>query len=264
MKVRPPAVAGRFYPANPDQLRTAVQEYLETATSASSEQAVSPKALIAPHAGYIYSGPIAGSAYRHVIPFAAQIKRVVMLGPAHTMAIRNLAASSVEVFKTPLGEVPIDQKAVQVALSLPQVDFLDAAHLQEHGLEVHLPFLQMILDEFSLVPFVVGHTDPEEVQAVIDLLWGGPETLIVISSDLSHFLNYRQAQVLDSATCQAIEQLQPDNIDKNGACGRRPIQGLLLVAKERGMSVETLDVRNSGDTAGSKDRVVGYGAWAFR
>jgi hypothetical protein len=150
---------------------------------------------------------------------------------------------------------------VQQVLTFTQVQILDAAHVREHGLEVHLPFLQEILGNFSLVPFVVGHSSPEEVAEVIDALWGGPETLIVISSDLSHFLNYEQAKAFDAATCRAIEQLQPEAIDRDGACGRRPIQGLLLSAKQRNMSVVTLDLRNSGDTAGSKDRVVGYGAW---
>ena len=179
------------------------------------------------------------------------------------MAIRGLAATSAHIFQTPLGDVDIEQTAVQQALRLPQVQIVDAAHAREHGLEVQLPFLQETLGAFSLVPFVVGHASPEEVAEVIDLLWGGRETLIVISSDLSHFLGYRQAQQLDAATCAAIERLQPEAIAQDGACGRRPIQGLLLVAKQRGLTAVTLDLRNSGDTAGTKDRVVGYGAWSI-
>jgi AmmeMemoRadiSam system protein B len=222
-----------------------------------------PKAIIAPHAGYVYSGPIAGSAYAQAAPLSGWIERVVMLGPAHTLAIRGLAATSAHTFQTPLGDVDVEQTAVQQALRLPQVQTIDAAHTREHGLEVQLPFLQETLGAFRLVPFVVGHASPEEVAEVIDLLWGGPETLIVISSDLSHFLSYRQAQQLDAATCAAIEQMRPEAIAQDGACGRRPIQGLLRVAKQRGLSAVTLDLRNSGDTAGTKDRVVGYGAWVI-
>ena len=262
MNVRPAAVAGTFYPANPVRLREMVAGFLQTAVSPASPVPI-PKAIIAPHAGYIYSGPIAGSAYVHVAPLAEQIERVVMLGPAHTMAIRGLATTSARTFKTPLGDVPIEQKALQQVLSLSQMQILDAAHVREHGLEVHLPFLQETLGDFSLVPFVVGQASPEDVAEVIEILWGGPETLIVISSDLSHFLDYQHAQQLDAATCAAIEQLQPEAITQNGACGRRPVQALLLLAKQRDLPVVTLDLRNSGDTAGSKDRVVGYGAWVI-
>ena len=275
MNVRPTAVAGTFYPADPVQLRDMVRRFLKTAAStgsgqtasASSGQATSPiptpKAIIAPHAGYIYSGSIAASAYVHVASLAGQIKRVVILGPAHTMAVQGLATTSASAFQTPLGEVAIDQVAIQHVLSFTQVQILDAAHVREHGLEVHLPFLQETLGEFRLVPFVVGYASPEEVAEVIEALWGGDETLIVISSDLSHFLNYAEAQAIDEATCRAIEQVQPEAIGENGACGRRPIQGLLRLAKQRKMSVVTLDLRNSGDTAGSKNRVVGYGAWVI-
>jgi hypothetical protein len=262
MNVRPAAVAGTFYPADPVQLREMVQGYLKTAVIPEAP-VPAPKAIIAPHAGYIYSGPIAGSAYVQVAPLAGQVTRVVMFSPAHTMAIHGLAISSAESFSTPLGEVALDKTAVQQALSFTQVQILDAAHEREHGLEVHLPFLQETLGKFKLVPFVVGYASPEEVAEVMDALWGGSETLIVISSDLSHFLNYAQAQVLDAATCRAIEQLQPAAMGQDSACGRRPIQGLLLSAKQRNMSVVTLDLRNSGDTAGSKNRVVGYGAWAI-
>lgn len=262
MNVRPPAVAGSFYPANPERLREMVQGFLKTAVSPTESFSL-PKAIIAPHAGYVYSGPIAGSAYIHIASLNKQIERVIMLSPAHTLALRGLAATSAEFFRTPLGDVPIDQGFGKNAAMCSQVQVMDAAHIREHGLEVHLPFLQETLGDFSLVPYVVGHASPEEVTEVIELLWGGPETLIVISSDLSHFLNYEQAQRLDAETCAAIEALKPEHIVKDGACGRRPIQGLLLSAKQRDMSVVTLDLRNSGDIAGSKDRVVGYGAWAF-
>jgi hypothetical protein len=262
MNVRSPAVAGTFYPADSQQLREMVREFMETAVTPPTP-IQTPKAIIAPHAGYKYSGSIAGSAYVHVAPLAGKIKRVIMLSPAHTMAFQGLATTGAHNFQTPLGDVPVDQKAVQQALTLSQVQILDAAHVREHGLEVHLPFLQESLKSFDLVPFVVGTSTPEDVAEVMETLWGGPETLIVISSDLSHYLNYEQARTLDKATCGAIENLQPEAVSRDGACGRRPIQGLLLSAKQHGMAVLTVDLRNSGDTAGSKERVVGYGAWVF-
>lgn len=270
MVVRPPAVAGTFYPADPVRLRGMVTRFLNTATSPRLRAAVSPdtiiptpKAIIVPHAGYTYSGQIAAAAYVQVASLAEQIERVVMLGPAHTMAIQGLATTSANAFQTPLGNVAIDKKGVQQALSLPYVQVVDEAHTREHSLEVHLPFLQEVLGEFSLVPFLVGHASQADVAEVIDLLWGGSETLVVISSDLSHFLDYDHARKLDAATCEAIEKLRPDDIERVQACGRRPIQGLLRSAQQHNLSAVTLDLRNSGDTAGMKDRVVGYGAWVI-
>lgn len=260
MIVRPPAVAGAFYPANEEQLREWVTGFLETAVPIPASLPL-PKAIIGPHAGYNYSGPIAGTAYAPVMALRGQVERVILLGPAHTMALRGLATTSADAFRTPLGDVPIDHEALQKVRPLLQVQVLDAAHEREHGLEVHLPFLQMTLAEFTLAPFVVGAAKPGEVAAVIKTLWGGPETLVVISSDLSHFLDYESARQLDRAAAQAIEQLRPDALAPEQACGRRPIQGLLLVARAEKLSATTLDLRNSGDTAGSRDRVVGYGAW---
>jgi MEMO1 family protein len=262
MTVRQPAVAGTFYPARPDELRQMVNEFIGTAV-ALPPLSSPPKAIIAPHAGYIYSGPIAGAAYAALRPFASQYKRVVLLGPAHTLAFRGLAAPDTDSLATPLGEVSVDRAALDAIRGLPQVQTLDAAHTREHGLEVHLPFLQTVLGAFTLVPLVVGDVGAEAVTAVLDLLWGGPETLIVISSDLSHYHDYATAQRLDEATAQAIEQLNPVAIGRDQACGRRPIQGLLLAAQRRHLAVHRLDLRNSGDTAGSKERVVGYGAWGF-
>lgn len=260
--IRQPAVAGTFYPARPDELRRMVNEFIVTAVALPSLSSP-PKAIIAPHAGYIYSGPIAGAAYAALRPFAQQYERVVLLGPAHTMPVRGLAAPNADSFVTPLGEIPLDRPALAAILELPQVQVFDAAHAREHGLEVHLPFLQVVLGAFKLVPLVVGDVAMGEVTAVLDLLWGGPETLIVISSDLSHYHDYATAQRLDEATAQAIEQLNPVAIGRDQACGRRPIQGLLLAAQPRHLTVHRLDLRNSGDTAGSKERVVGYGAWGF-
>lgn len=260
--IRQSAVAGTFYPARPDDLRRMVHEFIDTAVSLPPLPAL-PKAIIAPHAGYIYSGPIAGAAYAALRPLAGTIERVVLLGPAHTMPVRGLAAPDADLFATPLGDVPLDRAALDKILALPQVQVLAAAHAREHGLEVHLPFLQMVLGAFKLVPLVVGDVTPEEVTAVLDQLWGGPETLIVISSDLSHYHDYAAAQALDAAAAQAIEQLNPAGLGRESACGRLPIQGLLLAARRRDLTAHRLDLRNSGDTAGRKDRVVGYGAWAF-
>jgi len=259
IEVRPPAVAGMFYPAEPQQLESMVRDFLAQVEN----RGPTPKAVIVPHAGYIYSGPIAASAYSRLASSRNTIKRVILLGPAHRLRFSGLAASSAEAFATPLGQVPVDTKAVQQALQLPQVQYLDAAHVQEHSLEVHLPFLQMVLDDFKLVPFVVGDAEPAEVDQVLELFWGGPETLIVISSDLSHYHDYQTARSLDAVTSEAIESLHPQDISHEHACGRNPVNGLLVAAGKHGLRGKTIDLRNSGDTAGTKDRVVGYGAYVF-
>ncbi len=187
----------------------------------------------------------------------------MLLGPAHRVPVAGLAAPDAGAFATPLGEIPLDAAALERLLELPQVDVLDAAHAFEHSLEVHLPFLQTVLGGFSLVPLVVGDARPEEVAQVLEAVWNGPETLIVVSSDLSHYQDYATAQRMDAATARAIEALQPEDIRYDDACGRVPIQGLLVAARRKGLRARTLDVRNSGDTAGPRDAVVGYGAWAF-
>ncbi|HLE93658.1 MAG TPA: AmmeMemoRadiSam system protein B, partial [Sulfuricaulis sp.] len=196
-------------------------------------------------------------------PARGRITRVVLLGPAHRVGFHGLALSSADYFLTPLGRVPVDQEAVEKISRLPQVHEMDAAHAQEHSLEVHLPFLQEVLGEFNLVPLAVGDAEPGEVAEVLELLWGGSETLIVISSDLSHYHDYKTAQKLDRATSQAIEQLRPEDIQYDHACGRNPVNGLLHMARKRGLKAKTVDLRNSGDTAGTQDRVVGYGAYIF-
>jgi hypothetical protein len=257
--VRNPAVAGLFYPGDPRELHAMVAGFLGAVHSTGAV----PKAIIAPHAGYIYSGPIAASAYARIQPARGRITRVVLLGPAHRVGFHGLALSSADCFQTPLGRITVDQEAVKKISSLPQVHVMDTAHMQEHSLEVHLPFLQEVLGEFSLVPLVVGDAEPGEVAEVLETLWGGPETLIVISSDLSHYHDYKTAQRLDRATSQAIEQLRLEDIQYDHACGRNPVSGLLQVARQRGLKAKTVDLRNSGDTAGSHDRVVGYGAYIF-
>lgn len=259
--VRPPAVAGMFYPSDPEELQHQIVRMLEAIPPASTTAA--PKAIIAPHAGYIYSGPVAAYAYARLAPVHDRITRVVLLGPSHRVPLPGLATSGADFFRTPLGDVPLDRADIERVETLPQVRRMDIAHQMEHSLEVHLPFLQTVLDGFSLVPLVVGDAAPSETAEVIETLWGGDETLIVVSSDLSHYHDYATAHRLDEATRRAIEALEPDLIGYESACGRNPVAGLLVVARRKGLAVTTLDLRNSGDTAGSRDAVVGYGAWAL-
>jgi AmmeMemoRadiSam system protein B len=259
-RVRAPAVAGSFYPADPGRLRAMVEGFLGEAITPDQPP---PKAIIAPHAGYVYSGPIAGMAFAALGPELTQVRRVVVIGPAHFVAIRGIAIPSCEAFRTPLGDVPLDRSALEAIEDLPSVRRADAPHAPEHALEVELPFLQIVLDEFALVPLVVGDAGPTEVAEVLARLWDGAETLVVVSSDLSHYHPYAVAQRLDEATARTIERLDETGLGSQSACGHLPIAGLLLEAKPRGLCARRLDLRNSGDTAGSRDSVVGYGAWAF-
>lgn len=258
---RRPAVAGQFYPSAPDELAGAVREYVAAGQTDASEPV--PKAIIAPHAGYAYSGPVAGAAYARLAPARGRVERVVLLGPAHRVAVRGLALPQADFFATPLGLVPVDWTHREALLALGCVAVLDRAHASEHSLEVQLPFLQHVLGGFRLVPLVVGMASDEEVAAVLEVLWGGPETLVVVSSDLSHYLDYESAQRMDAATSRAVEELRPQDIAPDQACGRGPVGGLLLTARRHELSVATVDLRNSGDTAGGRDRVVGYGAYVF-
>ena len=244
-------------------LRGVVREHLADARAKSAPSATWPKAVIVPHAGYIYSGHTAARAFATLEPGRHLIDRVVLLGPSHHVPMHGLAAPSSSAFDTPLGRVPIDEDARRRVLKLPFVGELDDAHHFEHSLEVQLPFLQESLERFSLLPLAVGRATPEQVEAALEEVWGGDETLIVISSDLSHYLPYASARQLDAATAEAIESLRPADISDEGACGRIGIQGLLRVAKRRSLRPSTLDLRSSGDTAGGRDEVVGYGAWAF-
>ncbi|MFZ2162760.1 MAG: AmmeMemoRadiSam system protein B [Sideroxyarcus sp.] len=256
--VRPPAVAGMFYPADSRQLEHDVRKYL----AAAQPQAFIPKALIVPHAGYIYSGPIAASAYVTLKAIAPRIRRVVLLGPTHRVAVSGLALPDTDAFDTPLGRIQLDTEAMHALAGLPQVIVSGEAHEQEHSLEVQLPFLQSVLGEFTLLPLAVGMATAGEVAEVLDAVWGGDETLIVISSDLSHFLPYAAAQSVDNKTTQDILHLRQP-ISHEQACGGTPINGLMVAAHKRHLTPHLLDLRNSGDTAGSHDRVVGYAAFAF-
>ena len=258
--VRAAAVAGYFYPGGAGELDNTVRGLLGAVPPTDDP---APKAMIAPHAGYVYSGPVAASAYARLKPARERITRVVLIGPAHRIALRGLAVPSAEAFATPLGTVPVDLEAVAKLRRLPQVTVTDEAHEGEHCLEVHLPFLQDVLAAFSIVPIVAGMASAEEVAEALEVVWGGPETLIVVSSDLSHYLDYQSARRIDAATTQAIERLRPGDIGRDQACGRVPITGLLAVAQRRRLACRTVDVRNSGDTAGTKDRVVGYGSYLF-
>jgi hypothetical protein len=229
----------------------------------SGEPAAVPKAIVAPHAGYIYSGPIAASAYVRLKPAKEQITRVVLLGPSHRVPLMGCACSTAQYFATPLGNIPLDRKIISKILALPFVQELDEAHTLEHSLEVHLPFLQEVLAEFSLVPVVVGDCSPTQVAELLEKLWGGPETLIVVSSDLSHYHDYDTAKRMDATTCRAIEELDVASIDSQHACGVMPLRGLLFAAKKHALHATTVDCRNSGDTAGPRNQVVGYGSYVF-
>ncbi len=274
-QVRPPAVAGAFYSGDASVLSRAVMAMLATARlsattldmtnppgTSPSHPSPTPKAIIVPHAGYLYSGATAALAYARLVPGRSRIRRVVLLGPVHRVPVLGLALPGVTSFATPLGIIEIDQDAVAALAALPQVVVSSAAHALEHSLEVQLPFLQLVLDDFKLLPLAVGDATPSEVAEVLEALWGGDETLIVISSDLSHFLPYRTAQVLDQKTVQHMLALDAD-LTHEQACGGTPVNGLLLAARKHHLQPELLGLCNSGDTAGDKSRVVGYAALAF-
>jgi hypothetical protein len=261
--IRRPAVAGSFYPGRAVALSDLVGTLLaDAARSASAAATAPPKAIIVPHAGYIYSGATAARAYAGLAAARGSIRRVVLLGPVHRVAVRGLALPGVSGFATPLGEVVLDQAAIAGIRHLPQVVESAPAHAHEHALEVQLPFLQRVLDDFTLVPLAVGDATASEVAEVLEHLWGGPETLIVISSDLSHFLPYSAARQIDQATTQDILALKA-TLTHEQACGGTPVNGLLLAARRHGLQPRLLAQCNSGDTAGDKQRVVGYASFAF-
>lgn len=250
--IRKPNVAGQFYPGKASALEAMIHAFLRESHADVEEQ---PKAIIAPHAGYIYSGPIAATIYAVLSRYKDSIKRVIVIGPSHRLYFHGIAATMADYFETPLGKVPVaNQRDVSVN---------EAAYDKEHSIEVQLPFLQIVLEPFELVPLIVGDEKYSKVADVLANLWGGKETLIIVSSDLSHYKDYPTAQKLDALTSQAIIQLAPERLHFEQACGLIPIQGLLQVAKQNKMQARALDVRNSGDTAGSKDSVVGYGAYCF-
>jgi len=257
---RHPAVAGAFYPADAEQLYRCVQDYLQAAGLSTGPL---PKAIIVPHAGYIYSGPVAATVYKALESGRDSLRRVILMGPSHRVGFRGIALCHATGYASPLGTIPVEQSAYSRLNGLNYVGFLDEAHTHEHSLEVQLPFLQAVLGSFSLIPLVAGEATAEQVSEVLERLWQDDATLLVISSDLSHYHDYATAQHMDQATSQAIENLQAESIANEAACGRVAVRGLLNLAKRKGWVAQTLDLRNSGDTAGGKDRVVGYGAYVF-
>lgn len=256
--VREPAVAGTFYASDPSGLAASIDAMLADA----DDTGPVPKAIIAPHAGHIYSGPIAANVYARLRRARDRITQVVIIGPSHRVGFSGIAATSAGSYRTPLGDIPVDREAMHRIRDLPGVVQLDEAHAREHSIEVHLPFLQRTLGYFTLVPLVVGDAPKEQVAGVLDALWGGPNTLVVISSDLSHYHPYREAKRIDADTSAKIVSLT-SNIKGDEACGCRGINGLLYLAKQRGYQVEQVDVRSSGDTAGDQSSVVGYGAYVI-
>ncbi|MEA3639528.1 MAG: AmmeMemoRadiSam system protein B [Lamprobacter sp.] len=264
-RVQAPAVAGLFYTADPQQLSADVRGFVaEGVARAGDKRLQRAKAIIVPHAGYVYSGAIAGSAYAAIAEQAAQIKRVLILGPPHRIPVRGIAISGASAFETPLGQVPIDEEVVERLIAdYPQVSRHDQAFNGEHCIEVQLPFLQVLLEHFSIVPMLVGEIDAQQVAEILEPFWAQDESLILISSDLSHYLDDATGQALDARTSESILNLQPERIGSEQACGRHAIAGLLQLAKRHQGKARLLDLRNSGDTAGPRDRVVGYGAYAF-
>ena len=259
-EVRPAAVAGLFYPSSADELRTMVEGFLAQAVE--RDPGYCPKAVIAPHAGLVYSGPIAGSAFACFANEASVIRRIVLIGPAHRLPVRGLALPGQAAFATPLGVVPVEQELVKLISDMPQISTNTAAHAPEHCLEVELPFLQVVLEEFSVLPLLVSSASADEVAEVLERVWGGAETRIVISSDLSHYLSYDAACQIDRATAQQVLELD-HGVAEHSACGSRAINGFLAAARQREMTSRLLDLRNSGDTAGDHLRVVGYGSFGF-
>jgi AmmeMemoRadiSam system protein B len=260
MSTRRPAVADLFYPAEPAALRASIEAAFDDAVRPVHD-AGTPKALIVPHAGYVYSGAVAASAFARLAAGRDRIERVVLLGPSHRVYLRGLAVPSVDTFDTPLGPVPVDDELRRTVLALPGVVVDDEPHRQEHSLEVELPFLQTVLDRFTLLPLSVGDATTDEVATVLATVWGGPETVVIVSTDLSHYHPYDEAVHLDARTAAAIVAGDHAAIGDRDACGSRPLRGILQVAASRRLPVVQLDLRNSGDTAGDRRRVVGYGAF---
>lgn len=261
-RIRQPAVAGSFYPDDPEQLKAMLKHYLdEVALPDKSFKA--PKAIIVPHAGYIYSGSVAATVYARLKQASDTISRVVLIGPSHRVGFNGMAVSHAEQFATPLGNISIDTVGIEKLTRLPFVQYIDQAHAEEHSLEVQLPFLQLVLDKFTLLPIIAGEATSKQVCQVLEQVWGGTETLIVISSDLSHFHDYATAQRLDKKTSEFIQSLQYEKLDYDSACGRVPISGLLAYAEKYHLQVNKVDLKNSGDTAGDKKRVVGYGSYVI-
>jgi AmmeMemoRadiSam system protein B len=258
IRARLPAVAGLFYPDDPYELRAVIQRYLDAAPASTAR----PKAIIVPHAGYVYSGRVAAIAYRKLVGLDPPVNRVVLAGPSHRIPVPGIAVPEVVAFETPLGRVPLDLDFIGKLSGLPHVYSSNLPHRMEHSLEVQLPFLQMTLGEFSIVPLAIGDAAPGIVADVLQACWDGPETLIVVSTDLSHYRDYDSAREMDATTAQAILD-RTDTLGDEQACGCRVLNGLMRLARRHDLKVEALALRNSGDTSGDRSRVVGYGAFAL-
>lgn len=263
LSVRHPAVAGSFYPADPVELRLALVEAFAHAVRP-TDDAPAPKAIVVPHAGYVYSGGVAASAYLRVVPLRSTIRRVVLIGPSHRVYLDGLAAPAADVFETPFGGIQVDGVMRRSVRHLPGVHIDDEPHRDEHSLEVQLPFVQTVLDDVTILPLAVGNATVPQVSRALEAVWNGPETLVVVSTDLSHYLPYDEANRLDARTAAAIVAGDIDAIGDRDACGARAVRGALKVANDHGLEVEQIDLRNSADTAGDRSRVVGYGAFAIR
>ena len=261
MKVRLPVGAGSFYPAEADALRVAIAAAFDQARRYEGASTKPPAGLIVPHAGYVYSGAVAASAYRLLERHPA-VRRVVLIGPSHFVAVDGLALPSVAAFETPLGPVPLNAEAQDILAALPGCRVDDAPHRFEHSLEVQLPFLQTLVDDFAIAPLAVGRAEPEAVAAALDALgWPAEGTLLVVSTDLSHYLDHGTASEHDRRTAESIVAGDYAGIADGDACGSYPLRGALLAATRRGLAPRLLDLRTSGDTAGDRQRVVGYGAF---
>jgi AmmeMemoRadiSam system protein B len=258
MHIRPAAMVGTLYPADAEQLSAQLAKLL-----LSCQQSIeTPKVIIAPHSGYLFSGQVAACAYRSLSHIAPTISRVILVGPSHQQHCHGIALPTADYFQTPLGEVSVDQQALKQLEQLTDVNFNDSVHELEQSLELQLPFLQLCLLNFTIVPIIIGTTHAHHVAQVLNSVWGSNETLIVISTDLSHYLDYQQAKNIDFKTCHEISQLS-DLITEQQACGSTVLNGLMKVAKQRNLAAKLLDCRNSGDTTGSKDKVVGYASFIF-
>lgn len=255
-------MAEAFYPARTSLLRRTVAGLLETAAQELGPDPIPPKALIVPHAGYTYSGSVAALAYATLAASRHSIERVVIAGPAHRVPFRGLALPGWTAFETPFGQVDVNQAAVRLAQWLAYVTEIPEAHREEHCIEVQLPFLQEVLASFEIVPLVVGDASPTDVAVALNEYWDGPETLVVVTSDLSHYLPYPDALRRDRETITRILDLDP-TLEPDRACGATPVNGLLIEARKHGLRPRLLGSVNSGDTGGEKDRVVGYAAIAF-
>jgi len=268
-KIRHPAVASMFYPGKPADLLNSVRKYLSDADAEQStvkfkNDENSVRALIVPHAGYIYSGKIAASAYQLLQRNKYHFKRVLLLGPAHRLCLQGAAFPNEEVFETPLGSIILDKTRMKkLAAEFSWISFNEKAHAEEHSLEVQLPFLQETIADFELLPLVVGEMDSLQIAEMIQQFSTDLETLIVISTDLSHFHNYQTAYEKDALTANAIELLEPQKISSEDACGVYPLRGALVAALQNKWKIHRMGLCNSGDTTGDYGRVVGYGAWAL-